>query len=106
MRVGSGMMGVGVGVGRGVGVGVGRGVGVAPGADTVIVTVAVFDDVIPSEASYVKVRVNVKLPFELRCRDPLPPPSTRMAVRLSPSASLSSPRTPGAGTLRVTAVVA
>ena len=76
-----------------------------------IVTVAVFDDAIPSEARYVKVRVpvndppdlNVKLPFELRSSDPLPPPSTSVAVRLSPSASVSSARTPGAETFRVDA---
>jgi hypothetical protein len=137
-RVGSGMTGVGVAVGRGVGEGVGRGVGVGvgcavgvavgaavgagvgagvgvgAGADTLIVTVAVFDVAIPSEARYVKVRLpvndppdlKVKLPFALRSRDPLPPPSTSVAVRLSPSGSESLPRTPDAGTESCTPVVA
>ena len=50
--------------------------------------------------------LNVKLPFELRSRDPLPPPSTSVAVRLSPSGSESLPSTPEAGTESWTPVVA
>jgi hypothetical protein len=42
----------------------------------------------------------------LKFRDPFPLPSTSWAVRLSPSASWSFPRTPGAATDRVTPVVA
>jgi hypothetical protein len=105
---------VGAGVGVGVGVGAGVGVGVGVGAVTWIETVAIPDELIPSEAWYVNVRVpvneppevKVKLPFALRLSDPFPPPLTRLADRASPSASRSFARTPGAGTVSVTAVVA
>lgn len=50
--------------------------------------------------------VNVKPPFDESDSDPLPLPSTSVAARVSPSASVSLARTPGAGTLSVTPVVA
>src|SRR3954454_13550782 len=50
--------------------------------------------------------LNAKRPFGLSVSDPLPPPSTRLAVRPSPLASLSFVRTPGALTVRLTPVVA
>jgi hypothetical protein len=50
--------------------------------------------------------VNVKLPLAFNDSEPLPLPSTSWAVRLSPSASVSLARTPGAATDRVTPVVA
>jgi hypothetical protein len=50
--------------------------------------------------------VNVKPPPGESDKDPLPPPSTKVALKASPSASESFPRTPDDGTVRVTAVVA
>jgi hypothetical protein len=125
MRVGNGNVGsgsVGMGrdgngsVGRGVGAGVGVGVGVGEGftALTVIVTLASDDEVTPSDTRYVNVRVptneppdvNVNAPFADRLTLPLPPSLTMLAVNVSPSASSSFARTPGAGTMSLTPVVA
>jgi hypothetical protein len=109
-RLGSGRdvgvgVGVGVGLGVGTGVGAGVGVGVGGGADTLMVTVLIGEEASPSDAWYVKVRgpvkdppdVKVNPPFGDTWRDPLPLSSTETAVRLSPSASSSLPRIPGAG---------
>ena len=92
------VVGTAVGVGLGVAVGPGGGVGVGIGvaaALTLIVTVATDEVARPSDARYVKVRiplndppdVKVKPPFDASESDPLPPPSTRTALRASPSGS-------------------
>jgi hypothetical protein len=50
--------------------------------------------------------LKVNEPFALSDSEPFPPPSTSVAVSASPSASESLARTPAAGTLSVTPVVA
>ncbi|HKG57059.1 MAG TPA: hypothetical protein VKA85_07420 [Candidatus Limnocylindrales bacterium] len=68
----------------------------------------------PSDTRYVKVLLPTNEPPDLyvnpppadRDNDPFEPPSTRDAVNVSPSASVSFARTPGSRTVSSTAVVA